>query len=213
MGLGMPTLALGSGVTTLSKVADATSTAETITVPASVQAGDLIVLKDSAVAGVSAPSTVVPSGFTSIVNTSVDTTISIRQIVSYKIADGTEGSSSLTGMNGGSFNNKELIVFRGDVPITTVTPSTPNEEATTGDPASQNAAASGGTAPLIVLAGYGSNGSVTTRSFSPAEDAEITAGLKSYTKYKIYNSGPSDTTVDMGDYGTNALQSFYLECT
>lgn len=213
---GVMSIAGAPKVSTLSQPTGktATSTTSTITVPTGIQKGDLLYLKDTSINVSSPASTVVPSGFNTISNISASTLFSIRQIVSYKIADGTESSTNLTGMNGDTFNDKELIVFRGDVAITSVTVSgTVNGNATTGDPASQSTTASGGTAPLIVLAAYGSNGTVTTRTFSPAEDAELQASGRSSTKYKIYNSSPADTTVDMGDYGTNGLQSFYLECS
>lgn len=132
-------------------------------------------------------------------------------MLSYKLADGTEGGSTITGMNS-TTNRKELYVFRGNIPAKTLTASTANGQGTSGDPTSQSVTASGGKAPLVVLGGYGSDGTITTRTFSPAKDAEITAdSANAYLAYRIDNSAGQDTTVDMADFGNNALQSMYIE--
>lgn len=205
--------AAAGGVTTLSQPSGetATSTAQTITGPSGIQAGDLLVLLDRATNVIGTPATVVPSGFTSIVNT---TSANVRQIASYKIADGTEASASLTGMNGDVINAKALYVFRGNVAISAVNVSTPNSEATDGNPASQSVTASGGTPPLIVLGCYGSSGAVDPRTFSTTKDGEINPSTALYLAYKIYNVSPADTSIDMDDEGVNnILQSFYIECS
>lgn len=198
---------------TLSEQASATSTAQTITVPSGVQSGDLLVLLDRAANTMSAPSTIIPSGFTSIVNTLLAIA---RQIASYKIADGTEGGTNLTGMSGNFLLDKALYVFRGSAAITSVSVSTPNAEGTSVDPASQAVSASGGTAPLIVFGCYSAGLSVVIdpRTFSPAKDGEITPDSNLYLAYKIYNAGPADVTIDMENEGSpNILQSFYIECS
>ena len=204
---------VASGLTTLSLQDNATSTSTTITGPSSIQTGDLILLLDRSY-GAAAPSTVVPSGFTSIVNTAGS---NLRQIVSRKIADGSEASATITGMAAGFFGDvaKELYVFRGDAAISSVTASTPNNQATTGNPSSQSVTASGGTPPLIVFGAYGvGTGTVDPRTFSPAKDGEINGAATSYLAYKIYNSSPADVSIDMDDEGDeNCLQSFYLECS
>lgn len=212
MGL-MPTLVLGAGgVTSLTQPAGetATSAAATITGPAGIQAGDLLVLLDRAVAG-SLPTKVIPTDFVEIDDANNGS--SARQVVSYKIADGSEASASLTGMDG-SVDRKALYVFRGDKAITAVNVSTPNSEQTSGNPASQSVLASAGAAPLIVFGCYGvSSGSVDPRTFTPTKDGEINEGTNFYLAYRIDNSAGQDTTVDMDDEGdVNILQSFYIEC-
>lgn len=202
-----------SVLTSLVQQGSATSTAETITAPASIDAGDLLILHDAALGGAGAPGSVIPSGFTSIVDSNLS---KFKSILSYKIADGTEDSASLTGMNGSTFNAKALYQFRGDVPITSVALSTVNSEATADNPASQNVSASGGTSPLIVIGAYGTSSSagVDPRTFSPAKDGEISGSVEQYLAYKIYNSSPADVSIDMDDEGsTNILYSLYIEAS
>lgn len=199
-------------LTSISVFGSSTSSSSSITLPANIEAGDIIVLLDRSY-GFGVPTTVIPSGFISISN--IANAISARQIVSYKLAVGTEGSSSINGMSGSVDVKKAVYVFRGDIEITSVNISTPNGELTSGNPSSQNVAASGGTAPLVVLAGYGcraSSGSVNPRTFSPAKDGEISPATNLYLAYKIYNSSPSDVSIDMDDEGDeNSMQSFYIE--
>ena len=197
---------------TLSFLASATSTGSTITVPATVQAGDLLLYFDRARNGaITPPTSVTPTGFT-LIGTSITASFT-RVNLSYKIAVGTEASTNITGMNGNSQNNKIMLVFRGSSPLVSVTPASVAEEATTGDPSAQVVTASGGTPPLIVVAQYATEANpVDPRTFSPAEDAEIANGTTHYAKYKIYNTAPADVTVDKDDDGTNFLRSCYLQC-
>lgn len=201
---------------TLSQVASATSTSSSVTGPSTILAGDLLVLWDIAINSVSsAPATAVPSGFTAAINF---TQALIRAIVSYKIATGVEASATLSGMSGtnGTYaQGKCLYVFRGNAPVTAVAVNDANSENTVGDPTAQVINASGGAAPLIVLGAYnGFNGAVDPRSFSTTKDGEINSDTKNYLAYKIYNSSPSDTTIDMDDEGnSNTLISCYLGVT
>lgn len=134
--------------------------------------------------------------------------------MSYKVLNGTEGGASLTGMTGISTRNKSVSVFRPSGAGVWGTPQDIGEEFSANDPSSQ--LINVGSAPLICFGFYNTaSGTISSRDFSPAEDAEITvAGTVAYLKYKIYNSGPANTTVDMGDFGTfNCLSSFYLPFT
>lgn len=202
-------------------IASTTSTASaTITAPATINAGDLLILADSARNGVGAPTTVVPAGFTSIINTLLDTVVSgqVRNIASYKIADGTEDGATITGMNGTITDTKIMLQFRRD-PVTSVASvEDVTGEGTTGNPASQTVNALGQVPPLIVFAVYkATSSSVDPRTFSPAKDAEVNANDAGgpddlWFAYLIYNSSPADVTVDMDDEGIgNLLQSFLIE--
>lgn len=196
----------GAAPTSVAFQASAISTAATITAPATINAGDILVLADNAI-GTVTPSTVVPTGFTSVVNTNDGI---MRQIVSYKIADGTEDGGTITGMNGNQFNAKALLQFRPDTAASSLALSTPNAQVTDANPTAQNVAASGGAVPLIVFAAYCSGGAVSPRTFSPAKDGEVTPDTFLYLAYKIYNSAPANVSVDMDDEGnSNMLQSFY----
>lgn len=198
-----------AAVTSLAVQSSNTSSAQTITGPADIAAGDLLVLYDMAVDS-PAPSAVVPTDFTIVTNVSDSI---LRGIISYKIADGSEASASLTGMNGATQNRKALYVFRGDVAINTVSPQSVNQPAPTGgDPTAQSVTAGSGAVPLVVIAGYGSSGIIDPRTFSTTKDGEINPNTNMYLAYKIYNSSPANTTIDMADEGvSNNLHSFYLE--
>lgn len=190
------------------------STAETITLPASIASGDVIILYDRS-SGFSNPGTTIPTGFTEISMLTDGGQNSSG--MSYKIANGTEGGTTITGL-GGSGNDirKIAIVFRSDTSISAVNVADIGEALQNSDPADQAVSAGSGSAPLAIVAGYGASGTVDPRSFSPSEDAEIgiTGETDFYLKYKIYNASPADVTVGMDDEGfQNGLFSFYIEFT
>ena len=198
----------GPPVTSLAFQASATGTTS-VTGPASIIAGDLLVLANNAVTGGGAPSATVPSGFTSI-GTVADG--ASRSVISYKIADGSEASASIAGMSGASFNAHCLYVFRGDEAVNTVTPGSVAGQITTGNPTAQVVTSGSGSAPLVVIGVYGSDVAVSPRSFSPAKSGEINVSTFYYLAYLIYNSSPANVTVDMDDESnSNVLQSCYLE--
>jgi hypothetical protein len=194
----------------LSQVFSSTS-ATTPNVSGQVQAGDLIAFMDVARNNVGAPANVTPSGFTNILTFVEDARMSVH----YKISAGNE--TTIAGMNGGVENQKMAYVFRGDHPITAVSPSTPTTQGTTGDPSPQTVSASGGLSPLIIFGCYRGSGAVGTRTFtvggSAAKDGEINFNTNSYLAYKIYNQSPQDAVIDEGDNGDNMLASFYIACS
>ncbi len=187
-----------------------TATAGTITGYSGILPGDLLVLYDY-VSSISVPPEVAPSGFAiaaSLLN------VKFRWTLSYKIADGSEASASLTGMTtgSGSFANKILLCFRPDIPATSAVSADPDATITDANPSAQTVTASGGTAPLIVFGCYASTGAVNPRTMSPAKDGEMSSGTSFYVAWKIYNSSPADVSVDMDDEGNNnMLMSCYIE--
>jgi hypothetical protein len=208
---------------TLNFVASATSSATSITLPAGIQAGDIIVLWDKAASLTATPTTIIPTGFTSVGNifNSVASSLGYftRSIMSYKIANGSEGGSSIAGMSADSFVHKIAMVFRPNFTPSAATPKSVGGEVTVNNPASQTVSASFGTVPLIIFGFYGqTNNAISPRTFSPSEDGEISnsavPGSTCFAKYKIYNgaAAPANHSVDMDDEGDlNILQSFYLE--
>jgi hypothetical protein len=188
----------------------------TITAPASILAGDLIVLVDRAEQATTAlPALVTPAGFTSLGNVSLT---DVRMNTSYKLAAGTEGGTVITGMNGTFNNAKAMAVFRRQGKVfASVIPSAWGGQATDGDPTPQ-AVASGaaGALPRIVLGSYGvaTGGSVVTRTMTPPKDAEVGAGIVAFLAWKFYEYTPQDTTIDTADNGNrNTLQSGYVTLT
>jgi hypothetical protein len=200
-------------LTTLTQVASNTSIASTITGPAGIVAGDLLVYFDNARGSSGAPTTVTPSGFSLVATNTIGND---RQNISIKIATGAEANAAIAGMNGTDSNQKLMYVFRGDVPILAANASTPNGEATNGNPSDQNVLSSAGVVPLVVIAGYGSESGIDPRTFTPTKDGEInvTSNNDAWLAYKIYNSSPADVNVDMTDEGNgNIIQSFYVACS
>jgi hypothetical protein len=200
-------------LSTLSQVLSATSAASTITLPGGILASDLIVLLDYATNSSGLPTSVTPVGFTNLTNT--PQTGGIRRVmVSAKIADGTEGGTSITGMNGTSQNRKGCLIFRGDAPPATVTGGGGTFEFTLNAPTNQAQNVSGFAVPVVVLAMYASTGSVTTRGMSPAKDGEISqVSNQWYLAWKIYNTSPANTTISQSDDGSNGMFSSFFQAT
>lgn len=203
-----------AGLTSVALHALAGSSAASLIVPASVQAGDLLFFFDGARSPLAVPAALVPAGFTQINHHSVSGLVGTRVITSYKIATGADAGSAMTGMNGGALNEKGLLVFRGNAPIGAVTVGDPEGVGTSGDPAAQTVTAGAGVPPLIVFGTYVTgNAAVNTRAMTPAKDGEYNCGLggATWTAWKIYNAAPANVTVDMNDEDVNVLQSCYLQ--
>lgn len=188
---------------------------------AGVQAGDLIVFMECALIGDGGlpPSSAVPSGYTSITTGSVSTSQGDRCTLSYKIATG--GETSITAAMSVPVGSRFLfqMVFRAGRAIANVTAASVNSQATAGNPTEQTVTAASGTPPLIVFGSYVSSSAaggasvVSPATFSPSEDGDVSQPTTAYRilKYKIYDTGPANTSVDMDDEGAgNVLQSFYL---
>lgn len=206
---GSSTLQATYGLETLLFIASVSDDAASLTAMSDIRAGDLLVWYDWTLGG----GLVVPSGFTQIGNTLAGSAVAVT---AYKIADGSESGATISGMSGGLAQHKFLLQFRAEGSISNVAVQDVAQQITNGNPSSQTCNASGGTVPLVVIGTYSSSGDVSSRTFSPSADAEISQfsgfGISSYVKYKVYNSSPSDTTIDSGDDGDdNTLQSFYLE--
>jgi hypothetical protein len=125
---------------------------------------------------------------------------------------------SYTADNSATATSNMILVFRPNTTSSNITVNSLNNYADTGTlttPASQTITSGSGTSPLVALALYEQcgGGSITTRSFSPAEDDEVTSGTSRFIKYKIYNSAPSNITVGMTSSSGTArgLASFYLQ--
>jgi hypothetical protein len=193
-------------LTSLTFVASAVSNANTITIPAGAQAGDLAVLFDKPVGTVSGSDP--PTNWTSILGAGGTNGLA----VSRKLLVGGDPGASVTGITGSGNSNKVMFVFRPDAPITTVTASTWGQQITANNPTPQTVSASGQPTPLVVFGGAGvTSGTAAFSTASPAFDSTVAnaAGLV-IAGYKIYNSSPADHSIDMNDLGNNALVSGYL---
>lgn len=188
----------------------ATSTGSTIVAPSDIVAGDLLVMYDN-VSATTIPTSVVPTGFTSILNNTVST--NRRVICSYKIATGSEAGTTITGLSGtGGALAKILIVFSTNG-ATTGTVKSIQYEQTDADPTAQTITSGSGVSPLVSI-GFLRNASGTpVSSMTPTQDGSVV--VTAHTGfYKIYNSSPANVTVDTNDGGTvNMLMSFYIEAS
>lgn len=197
---------------TLSFLASAVSeSSSTVTAPASIQAGDVLVLYDIAQGLFSLPPTALPAGFTAISNiVSGSGPGSLRSSISYKLADGTEANAALTGQ-AGVFVDKVLIVLRRNPPASRLIVGSVNAQVTDADPTTQLVSASAAIAPLAVF-GCSTGQSMNQRTMTPPQDGQVTVAATTWVGYKIFNASPADVTVDMGDEGgSNFLQSFYIQ--
>jgi hypothetical protein len=199
---------------TIDYVTHTTSSDPTITAPATINAGDLLILIDRADTELSTPPTdVTPSGFTQILTQTVTNGVdfAIRLSVSRKIADGTEDGSTITGMAGENQDYKILYQFRASFgAISSFSTSTPTQEGTTGNPAQQTVAASGGTEPVLGIAVWAASGTPDPRTTSITPDHEITVNIRLVAHDYVQNTSPADYTIDMDDETDNILAGFYL---
>jgi hypothetical protein len=191
----------------------AQSTASTITIPAGVVAGDILVLFDTS----TSTTLTVPSGWTQI---STATTTGIRTTVSYRIAaTGALGGDTVTGMAGTT--RKVMLSFRntqtGSVTVGTI--STPSAQATTANP--NNQTITGGTRPCIYFAAHAWTTSSPTRTWTGTPTGVTNAQLSSIStsgieaRHLVYNAGVNENalvnaTISQGDGGTNAMISFRM---
>lgn len=194
------------------------STTTSHTVSASAAAGDIAIIHMAA-SGSGAYSGAPPSGWANTTYSRTTTgsgavwgAFAWKQLVSGDIG------ASLTGLpTGGQWGNSVIVYFRPSKAITSASVvGTPNQQATTGDPTAQNNnIATSNNPPNILVAGYISGGTITTRTSSVTMD-EITQRTNNvYLKHKIYNIGDTldNVSVDMADFGNNCLHSFYLTIT
>lgn len=189
----------------------AISTIATIVAPSVISAGDIIVLYDNGANSSGFPTTIVPSGFVGILNNTI--AANRRCICSYKIATGSEGGTTITGMAATSSNAKIMFVFSSNGASSVNVKDIDFASSTDTDLPAQTITSGSGTAPLVAL-GFSRNLLGNIGSMSP-QDGNVSAATGThYGYYKIYNSSPSDVTVDTGDGGNNnMLMSFYLEAS
>lgn len=179
----------------------------TITIPAGRQAGDLCIIANWA-NGSSLPTSVVPSGFTSLrSDNAVSGASNYRSIVSAKKLVGTE--TTVTGMNGNTGETWIVLVLRSSRAFSSWN-ATLSGEATGGDLATQNIAAAGQHAPLFAFAYF--NLETADDAVTPSMQ-QIIQGRRSQERlhYSLYNNSPINYSAGAPDTGNlNVLQSGFL---
>ncbi len=152
---------LFAGLSQITQVASATSTAATIAWP-TVQKGDIAVLQDFAASGASTPSAVTPTGFTNVINS---TDPFRRAMGSFKLCAGTE-TGNITGMSS-DINRKDLLIFRGNSAVISATGGGGQSGTfSSADPTGVTVTAGSGTPPLLLIGMYYADTSaITPRTF------------------------------------------------
>lgn len=212
-----PSMLGGGGVAPISLLASVTALTETIVAPSSILPGDILVLNDRALNAAGLPTFVIPSDFSFFAGANDGTLL--QHAMSVKRANGSEAGATLTGMVGTSTTDKVLLVFRPGSPasaINFVLGGDSNATISDGDPGARTILAAAQLAPLLVLAGYGSSGTVDPRTFTvggiAAKDGEVNSSVRLYSAWKIYNSSPADVVIDMADEGNdNVVCGSWLE--
>lgn len=193
---------------TLSFVDSATSTGETITIPAGAQEGDVAVLFDWSQEiywWLEPPTELVPTGFISIDQDSVSSLFRGTSVVaSYRELGSGEGGSSVTGMNH-SINRKVMLVFRPSAPISSITITGKTSELTNNDPAAQTSPA--GSSPLVKVAVAASDNSASFTTEIPTMNKVSVSSM--VAGYLIYNSSPQSQQVDRND---DAWGNWLMSC-
>lgn len=203
-----------STITSITNPSSATSTTSTITAPSDLQAGDFLLLFDCASTSLSPPTVVTPTGWTALDSQSGT---SMTDAMSYKIADGTEAGSSITGMNGGYSNRKLLVVFRGNVPFIAATIQSKVKQITASNPTSKTITSGSATTSILVIASWSDQ--IDSNDISPRTQSPTMTEVNNTTHQYIgwipyYSSGWTDQTFDMDDEGAdNALMGCYIELT
>ena len=216
--LTFPVTLWGPSLVSVSLFASTSSSTSSVTVPANVIAGDMIYWYQVSATALGNPTAVTLSGFT-VASNLYDGT-SIREMLQYKLALGTEGGTGLTGMNGVSSNTGLMAVLRTNVPVLTAgAAQSVGAEITTANPSAQTVTSSGSTPPAMVIGAYFGSAAVTSRVFTidgiDAKDGEVDATIAArniWLAWKLMNT-PANVVVDMNDVGTNALASFYHNLT
>jgi len=218
--MSFPLMPFDGGATFLkstSVVASSLSSGATIVVPATALSGDLLILVD---APYSLPglTPAAPSGFTVLATIGFGFS---GVLVSAKIADAASAGSTITGMDGNQDNGKILYVVRGDVAIQSFSAAKNLESTfTSGDPARQDAVATGVVSPAIVIGvaaedqsgtvqwqNYGSTGTVPVFDSTQSPNAQVILGVSNVA----FGASAFTQSVDKSDSGQNALGVFWLE--
>ena len=203
-------------------ITSGTSTSSTIAVPALAQAGDFAILIDCATqSGTTAPTTVIPSGWTTVALTSGnDGTNAGRTQFHYKFLVSGDLSTTITGQSTAGTMDKMILIYR--TTSTSVTTPSGNFSSYSSTNAGQGGSTTNGgfgqaiAAPGVAFAVY----HATPTAIAVRNGANFTRELNSSTRMYVKTwerSDPtianfSDTTVSLGaDYGLNGLYTSNID--
>jgi Concanavalin A-like lectin/glucanases superfamily len=182
------------------------------TIPATVQAGDLLVLymQGSNFALATPPASITPPGYTVIRDWIPATYTNQRESLWFKIATAADAGATITGYTGdaagGYVSIVALFTFRADQPITQAfLPFPATFQSLNGNPTPQVQFAAGKLPPLMVFGLYDSDEDVPARTFTPPKSGEnpfLPVGVVDtsplWLAWKFYGGGsvPVNHTID-----------------
>lgn len=201
--------------TSSSLFATSASSASTVTLPGSIQAGDIILLWQYAYNFSSLPAEVVPAGYTTIINHPNGVQ---RNHLAYRIADGSEGGTTITGMAGSTANYKWVQVIRPNTAANSLVGTDTYSTQIAGNPAAKTHTISGyGSDSLVIVATHlWANAQATSANTSSTPASTYThQNTTQQAFFRFYSSGVSgratSVVVDMNDIGNgNTIQSAVL---
>ena len=230
-----PFFSSGAGTmnVTFQSSSNATTGNGSFTMPASIVAGDIILVMNIAMnSSATYPTAAYGTGFTSLrTNTAQDTdtsgkstvTRSTRTCHSYKISDGTESSTSIGGFVNASAEFYTVFVYRPSKLITSVTLSGGTVTSSAdGNPGNITITASSSSSPATIICSHQSSALSTTFTGTftgETEDTDEDDGITDlgYSRVVGINETPSDVTVTYttSSGGTSAQinDGWYLEIT
>jgi hypothetical protein len=200
-------------------ISSATVSTSTIAMP-TVQTGDIVILNNNATTSTTAPTAVTPSGWTNIINTSVNSGTALRMMVHYRvITDGaTESGTTITGMSGGLGNRYNILVYRPSKSFTLSTLG--NQQAAVGTTAAitNQTLTMGVSGPSLAFAFYYSSTSGATFGSTTTSTQDIFNGASGYVKtFEASDStisfATSTISLTNATSSTMALASFRLGLT
>jgi hypothetical protein len=182
---------------------------QTISFPAGIQTGDIAVLMDCAGSSSGNPTTVTPSGFTTV-DSRAYASSSVKVVVSRRLCQATDSSQTITGMTGVTHIGKILLIIRNSNYTSTSLQSSIQYQETSGDPSPQVWVSP---TPVAALIGgiFGFHGASVFTDFTNVanQTGEPSGRLRMGVAY--VNIGGANYSIDCGDTGqVNALWSFTI---
>jgi len=202
-----------SSVITVSYVANAFSSTHQITIPATAQANDIVVIcRTGRATWSNGPADADPSGWT-LIGGDFDSDVVQSNDVNTrfwykKIISGDVNSTVTVANSGWNTDVNSLIVLRPSVSATPTVASF-SVQSTSGDPTQQTRDGTAVVTPHATLAFYKSGAAIDPRTESSGTFSELNSGTTNYIKYRIFNTNADriSTNIDMADEGWNGLAS------
>lgn len=194
--------------------ASVTGISPTLTLPSSIQPGDLVVVMMAmgAFDGSEPTGGNLPSGWTDVAKIRAGAS-AVRSF--YRIATSETAGSIVTGFSTVPEAQAFIVclVFRfGASAISLANFYSHSGQITNSNPPTMTVTSGSGAAPLIVLAIARNPSGSGFSTFNPSPDGGVISGSAYIYAYKIFNSAPVDVVIDTPDGGTaNILQSFYIQ--